>query len=71
MRGAVKRIEREAEFANRQAYNNAALSGAAFAGKLPDFDKAFGGKPKAQAPQSPEVLEANLMALAAAWGAKL
>lgn len=69
MRGAVKRIEREAEISNRHAWNNAAMTGAAMSGKLKRFDEVFRRRPKAGAVQSAEVMEANLRALAKAWGA--
>lgn len=69
MQGAARRIEREAEISNRQAYNTAALAGAAFAGKLPRYDKVFRKPVQPGRPQSAAVLEANLRALAAAWGA--
>lgn len=69
MRGAGQRIEREIEMSNRHAYNTAALVGGAMAGKLPDFDKVFGRKLRPSKPQSEAVLEANLRALAIAWGA--
>lgn len=71
MRGAARRIEREIEISNRQAYNTAALTGAAFAGKMPKFDQAFRPKLAPGKPQSAAVLEANLRALAIAWGATL
>lgn len=72
MDGARARIEREIEMANRQAWNIAALTGAAFGGKLPKYEKVFGRGPlRSGAPQSPAVVEAQLKALAAAWGAKL
>lgn len=70
MDGARARIEREIETANRSAWNTAALVGAAMAGKLPAYDKVFGRKIKPQPAQSAAVLDANLRALAAAWGAK-
>lgn len=70
MDGARARIEREIETANRSAWNTAALVGAAMAGKLPSYDKVFGRKIKRQPAQSAAVLDANLRALAAAWGAK-
>jgi Pyruvate/2-oxoacid:ferredoxin oxidoreductase gamma subunit len=69
MRGASRRIEREIETSNRHAYNTAALSGGAFAGKLPAYDKVFRQRMKVGAKQSAEVIEANLRALAIAWGA--
>lgn len=69
MQGAARRIEREAEISNRQAYNTAALSGGAFAGKLPAYDKVFRKRIQHGARQSAQVLEAQLMALARAWGA--
>ena len=69
MTGAARRIEREAEMFNRLAYNGAALTGAAFGGKFPDYDKAFSPREAGGAAQSAEALEANLMALARAWGA--
>ena len=71
MQGAVRRIERDIEISNRLAYNTAALTGGAMAGKLETFDKIFGRKIRAVAPQSAEILEANLRALAVAWGADL
>lgn len=69
MQGAIKRFQREAEAANLQTYNVAALTGAAMAGKLPKFDRVFRPKIKPGVKQSAEVLEANLRALARAWGA--
>lgn len=69
MRGAIRRIEREAEAANHQAYNTARLTGAAQFGKLPPFNKVFRPRVRAGAAQPAEVLAANLRALAAAWGA--
>lgn len=73
MQGAAKRISREIEISNRQAWNTAALTGAAFGGKLPKFEKVFssGGRVRASAKQSAEVLEANLRALAVLFGAEL
>lgn len=70
MRGAAKRIEREIELSNRQAYNTAALTGGAFAGNLPAYDKVFRKRISAGVRQSAEVLEANLRALARVWGAR-
>lgn len=69
MEGALARIERDVEMANRQAWNTAALTGAAFGGKMPPFEKVFGRKITHGRPQSPAVVEAQLHALAAAWGA--
>ncbi len=69
MRGAVQRIERQIEVSNRQAYNTAALAGGAFAGKLPRYDRVFRNGIQHGAPQSAAVLEANIKALARAWGA--
>lgn len=69
MQGAIRRMEREADGRNLQTYNGAALTGAAMAGKLPKFERVFRPRPKAGAVQSAEVLEANLRALARAWGA--
>lgn len=69
MQGAIKRMEREAEARNLQTYNGAALTGAAMAGKLPKFDRVFRPPIKSGAAQSAEVLEANLRAMARAWGA--
>lgn len=69
MQGAIKRFEREAEGSNRQTYNAAALTGAAMGGKLPKFEKVFRPRIKPGAAQPAEVLEANLRALARAWGA--
>lgn len=73
MQGAAKRISREIEVSNRLAWNTAALSGAAFSGQLPKFEKVFssGSKVRAAAQQSAEVLEAHLKMLAIAFGAKL
>lgn len=76
MRGAAQRVEREIEMRNRQAYNAAALSGAAFAGKLPRFERAFRKqvavvRARSARPQPAAVLEANLRALAKAWGADI
>lgn len=69
MRGAARRIERDAEVLNRHAWGNAAMTGAAMAGKLKPFEQVFRPKLQAGARQSAEVLEANLRALAKAWGA--
>lgn len=69
MDGARDRIERDIDMKNRLAWNTAALVGAAMAGKMPSFDKAFGKRIQQQAAQSAEVLDANLRALAIAWGA--
>ena len=69
MRGAIRRMEREADAANHHAYNTAALVGGAMAGKLPDFDRVFRPKVKHGHSQTPEVLEASFWALAKAWGA--
>lgn len=69
MDGARARIEREIETANRNAWNTAALVGAAMAGKLPSYDKVFGKRMQPAGRQSPDVLSANLRALAVAWGA--
>lgn len=71
MRGAARRIEREIEISNRHAYNTAALTGAAFAGKLPKFERVFRPKLSPGRPQPAAILEANLRALAIAWGATL
>jgi len=71
MQGAAKRIERELEVSNRHAHSTAALVGAAMNGKLPSFEKAFGRKLQPAQRQSADVLEANLRAMAIAWGAKL
>ena len=72
MQGAAKRVKREVEMRNRQAWNTAALCGAAFAGKLPKYERVFGGSQsiKHGGEQSPEVQEAALMQLARAWGAE-
>ncbi|RRH71993.1 hypothetical protein [Falsigemmobacter faecalis] len=70
MRGARGRIELQIDLQNRLAWQTAALSGAAFVGKLPAFEKVFpehGGR-EVQ-PQTPEHQEGFLRALAAAWGA--
>lgn len=71
MRGARQRLRLEIEMRNRQAWNTASLTGLAFAGKLPAFERCFGGGPQAGPPQSPPVLAAMGRALAAAWGAKM
>lgn len=71
MQGAQARIERELETMNGHAYSIAALSGAAFAGQLPKFDKAFGRKLPAGKPQSYDALEASLGVMAVAWGAQM
>lgn len=71
MQGAHARIARELETMNHHAYSIAALSGAAFAGQLPKFDKAFGRKVPVGKPQSDDALEANLRVLAVAWGAQM
>lgn len=70
MQGAVRRIEREAEMSNRQAWNTASMTGAAMAGKLKPYESVFRPRIKAGVAQSPAVLEANLRALAMAWGAE-
>lgn len=73
MRGAQKRAEMQIEVSNRQAYNTAALTGGAMAGKLPAFEKVFGKRAaqlKSGAKQSAQALEANLRVLAIAWGAQ-
>lgn len=72
MQGAKERLARELEITNRHAYSTAALAGAAFAGKLPAFDKAFGKnlRPSGK-PQSVAAMEASLRVLAAAWGAQV
>lgn len=62
-------MEREAEMANRQAWNTAAMAGAAFAGKLKPYERIFGHKAVRRKPQSPAAQEAMLRALAKAWGA--
>lgn len=67
MRGAIKRLEREAEARNRQAYNTAALSGGAFGGNLPDYDQVFRGI-EHSVEQSDEVLSANIRLWAAQFG---
>lgn len=69
MQGAQARIERELDAMNRHAYSIAALSGAAFAGQLPKFEKAFGRKVQPGKPQSDASMEASLRVLAVAWGA--
>ena len=69
MRGALKRLEREAETINRHAYNSAALSAGAMKGKLPKYEQVFRAPIKPGAAQSADVLEANLRAMARAWGA--
>lgn len=71
MQGAAKRISRELEVSNRLAWNTAALSGAAFGGQLPKFEKVFSarGSVRTSAKQSAEVLEANLRTLAVLFGA--
>jgi len=69
LQGAIKRFTREAEVTNLQTYNSAALTGAAMVGTLPKFDRVFPPQMKRGAAQSAEVLEANLRALAHAWGA--
>lgn len=68
MRGAQKRIELQIDISNRQAYNTAALTGGAMGGKLPAFDKVFRPAPRNAKPQSAEVQEAMLDALARIWG---
>jgi Pyruvate/2-oxoacid:ferredoxin oxidoreductase gamma subunit len=69
MQGAIRRMEREAQGVNLQAYNTAALTGAAMAGKLPKFETVFRPRIKSGKAQPAQVLEANLRALARAWGA--
>lgn len=71
MRGAQKRIELQIEISNRQAYNTAALTGGAMAGKLPAFEKVFRPAPSAAKPQSADVQEAMLRTLALAWGGNI
>lgn len=66
MEGAARRIERQADSRNLQAYNMAKLMGA----KLPEFNQVFRKRPKPGMAQPGDVLEANLWALARAWGAK-
>lgn len=70
MQGALRRMEREAESGNRLAYNTAALTGSAMGGKMPAYDKVFRKPVKPGAAQSADVLTANLLAMARAWGAK-
>lgn len=70
MTGAGRRIERQADMLNRHSWGTAAMTGAAMGGKLPKFEKVFRPRIKQGAAQSAEVLEANIKALAAAWGAK-
>lgn len=70
MQGAIKRAERDADLRNLQSYNTASLIGEAMSGKLRKFDAVFPKKIQKGVPQPPEVVEANLMALARAWGAK-
>lgn len=70
MRGARERVQLDIDMQNRLAWQTACLSGLAFAGKLPEFDKVFPAKGKTQSgPQSPEVQEQMLKVLAAGWGA--
>ena len=72
MEGAAQRIERELESQNRQAWNTAALVGAAVGGKLPAYDRVFGRKKARPAPlsrQPGQVVAAMVHQLAAAWGA--
>ena len=69
MTGAGRRIERQADMLNRHSWGTAAMTGAAMGGKLPKFEKVFRPRIKQGAAQSAEVLEANIRALAAAWGA--
>ena len=45
------------------------MTGAAMAGKLPKFEKVFRPQIKPGAAQSAAVLEANIRAMAKAWGA--
>ncbi|MFV0303559.1 MAG: hypothetical protein ACK5IP_22280 [Paracoccus sp. (in: a-proteobacteria)] len=55
---------------NRQAWNTAALVGAAQVGKLPRYEDVFGSSPKQRpAVQTGKQQEAALRVLAAAWGA--
>lgn len=68
MTGAGRRIERQADMLNRHSWGTAAMTGAAMAGKLPKFERVFRPRIKQGAAQSAEVLEANLRALAKAWG---
>lgn len=54
---------------NRSAWNTAALTGAAMAGKLPRYDEVFGtSTPDHRGPQSAEQQETALRVLAAVWG---
>lgn len=69
MQGAAERIEREISIGNRNAWNNASMTGSAFAGKLPSYERIFRKKIPAGVTQSAAQLQANLKALARAWGA--
>lgn len=71
MTGAGRRIERQADMLNRHSWGTAAMTGAAMGGKLPKFEKVFRPRIQQGAAQSAEVLEANIKALAAAWGAAI
>lgn len=68
MRGARARIDIQIEMSNRQAWNTAALTGGAMAGKLPAYEKIFGGL-RAGATQTPEVQQTMCDTLAKNWGA--
>lgn len=69
MTGAGRRIERHSDMLNRHSWGTAAMTGAAMAGKLPKFENVFRPRLKLGAAQSADVLEANIRALARAWGA--
>lgn len=72
MRGARERVQLDIDMQNRLAWQTACLSGLAFAGKLPKFDKVFPATGGARSgPQSPEVQEQMLKRLAAGWGAAI
>lgn len=71
MHGARARIRVEMTMRNRQAWNTAALVGAAMAGKMPRYDDFFPTyRAEAKAAQNADQQEAALRVLAALWGAR-
>ncbi|MDS9468604.1 hypothetical protein RGQ15_13625 [Paracoccus sp. MBLB3053] len=71
MQASRDRLRREVEMRNRSAWNTAALTGAAFAGKLRRFEEYFADRgARVSEPQTQAQMEAALQLLAAAWGAE-
>lgn len=67
---AMARMKIEMSMRNRSAWNTAALTGAAMAGKLPRYDEVFASDhPEGRGPQSVAQQETALRVLAAVWGA--